>query len=403
VLLAPRLSHRLFAGVAAAAIVVMTLLLAFGHYTRHARVSGWLVPDRGLLQVFAPQSGLITEVAVKEGQSVMKGDRLLSISAELHSASLGDTRGEIVRRLRERRDSLVAQREELDRLSKQQATSIAARIAALKAEEHQLAAETDGQRQRFELASTSEKRQRQLFRGNYISQEQLQTAEDGRLDQQSKLQALTRTRLTTERERLSLEGELADLPFKTKTTLADLERSIASIEQELASAEAQREIVVQAPEDGVVTAVQAVRGSRPNPNVPLFSILPTGARLEANLYCPSRAAGFLRTGQKVMLRYQAYPYQKFGHGEGELQELSRSALSPTELPAQLQGMTSITGTAEPVYRITVSLNRQTIRAYGVNVPLQPGMLLEADILVETRRLYEWILDPLFTVTGKWGS
>src|SRR4051812_29759582 len=92
VLLAPRLSHRVFAGIAVAAVVGMTSILVFGHYMRPARVSGWRVPDRGLLQVFPPQSGLITNLAVSEGQAVKKGDPLLSISAELHSASLGDTR-----------------------------------------------------------------------------------------------------------------------------------------------------------------------------------------------------------------------------------------------------------------------------------------------------------------------
>jgi len=53
------------------------------------------------------------------------------------------------------------------------------------------------------------------------------------------------------------------------------------------------------------------------------------------------------------------------------------------------------------YRITVELMRQTVTAYGEQVPLQPGMQLEADVTLETRRLYEWVLEPLYTITGKW--
>jgi membrane fusion protein len=85
--------------------------------------------------------------------------------------------------------------------------------------------------------------------------------------------------------------------------------------------------------------------------------------------------------------------------------ISRSAVSPGELPPQLAGISSLTAStsgagAEPVYRITVKLKRQTVTAYGQPVPLQAGMQLEADVELETRRLYEWVLDPLYTLTGK---
>jgi membrane fusion protein len=73
-----------------------------------------------------------------------------------------------------------------------------------------------------------------------------------------------------------------------------------------------------------------------------------------------------------------------------------------ELSPQLSGLMSPDGTNEPVYRITVSLVQQTAVAYGEPVALQAGMRLEADILIERRRLIEWVLDPVFTLTGKWG-
>ena len=64
--------------------------------------------------------------------------------------------------------------------------------------------------------------------------------------------------------------------------------------------------------------------------------------------------------------------------------------------------TAAGASSEPVYRITVELARQTVTAYGEALPLQAGMTLEADIALERRRLYEWVLDPLYTVTGRGG-
>jgi membrane fusion protein len=108
----------------------------------------------------------------------------------------------------------------------------------------------------------------------------------------------------------------------------------------------------------------------------------------------------VRAGQQVLLRYRAYPYQKFGHYRGVIKSVSRSAIEPAELPSMYAAGTSGSA-AEPLYRITVALARQDVTAYGRPVPLQPGMQLDADVLLERRRLIEWVFDPIFTLTGAW--
>ena len=163
-------------------------------------------------------------------------------------------------------------------------------------------------------------------------------------------------------------------------------------------------LAVRAPHAGTVTAIQAVPGARADNGVPLLSIMPPALELEAHLYGPSRAVGFVKPGQRVTLRYQAYPYQRYGHYEGTVKSVSRTALSPGDLPPQLAGLSTLGAAAgassEPVYRITVELARQTVTAQGEALPLQAGMTLEADIALERRRLYEWVLDPLYAVTGQ---
>lgn len=235
----------------------------------------------------------------------------------------------------------------------------------------------------------------------FVSVQQLQQQEEGRLDQALKLRALQRNRAATKREPVTLEAELSDLPLKSRTQIGKIERNIAALKQELAEAEARRQIVIPAPQDGTVTAIQAEPGGNANVTTPLLSIVPAGTKLEAHLLSPSRAIGFLRSGQRVLLRYQAYPYQKFGQYVGVLDNVSRSAVSPGELPPQLSGLASLYAANEPVYRITVSLASQTVTAYGKPVPLQSGMQLEADVVIESRRIFEWVIEPLYTLTGKW--
>ena len=158
--------------------------------------------------------------------------------------------------------------------------------------------------------------------------------------------------------------------------LAELNRSISSSDQELTESELRRRLHVLAPRDGVVTAVTAEVGHAVDPSRPVLSIVPPGARLQAQLFAPSKAVGFVRGGEAVMLRFDAYPYQKFGHTAGRVTEVARVALTGQDLSAQ------------------------TIMAYGEARPLQIGMQLEADIMQERRKLYEWVLEPLISITGK---
>ena len=401
VLLVPRLSHTLLAGLGAAAAAALVGLLWFGSYTRTARIGGWLVPQDGLVQVFAPQAGVVTAVHVHDGSAVSVGDPLVVLSAEVQSATRGATQLEIGRLLTSRRSSL---RTAVTRRTQQQALQARAltdRLTAVRAELAQLARNIALQQSRAALAAASQARERELRRQGFTSDEALQAAEERRIDQYAKLGDLQRTRLAVERDALAVREELDGLPLKADVDLAALQREIAAVEQQLAEAESRREVVVPAPAAGIVTTMQAALGGRPTASVPLLSIVPAGSPLEAHLFSASRAIGFLRAGQRVRLRYQAYPYQKFGHYEGELISISGTAINPTEMPAPLVGLTSLVGTGDPVYRLVVRLAQQSVTAYGQPVALQPGMQLDADVLIERRRLIEWVLDPLYTLTGKW--
>jgi membrane fusion protein len=115
----------------------------------------------------------------------------------------------------------------------------------------------------------------------------------------------------------------------------------------------------------------------------------------------TRHAGFVHVGQRVRLRYAAYPYQKFGMGEGEVAEVSRSPYAVQELPTHLAAMLQHLGqSGDAVYRVTVRINDATVKAYGETHSLKPGMIAEADIVQDTRRLWEWALEPVFSVSGK---
>ncbi|HEY5808114.1 MAG TPA: secretion protein HlyD, partial [Povalibacter sp.] len=78
---------------------------------------------------------------------------------------------------------------------------------------------------------------------------------------------------------------------------------------------------------------------------------------------------------------------------GAITEISRTLLAPNELDGPIIA-------DEPVYRVTVVLERQDVNTGGVSLPLQSGMQLDADVLLARRRLIEWLFEPLLTVTKR---
>ena len=96
------------------------------------------------------------------------------------------------------------------------------------------------------------------------------------------------------------------------------------------------------------------------------------------------------------MRYAAYPFQKFGQYDGEVTQVSRTALAPSELPPQL----ALPAHAEGLYRITVRLATPHVMAYGRPQSLTAGMQLEADVMQERRRLVEWVFEPLIALGRK---
>ncbi len=226
----------------------------------------------------------------------------------------------------------------------------------------------------------------------YVSLLQIKQQETTVLALTGEMQALQRQLITARRLITQLDQAIRELPGQRLGSEATFQRDLALLEQESLETQARSELAITAPVAGVVAAQLFKPGQAVQANQPLMNVLPGDGRLEAELWVPSRAIGFIEPGDVVLLRYQAYPYQKFGQHRGSVSRISRSAVNGEA------GGTS-DSTNEPLYRISVALDRQSVTAYGKAEPLKPGMLLDADVLGEKRSLIEWVLEPIYSIRG----
>ena len=393
---------------ACAGLVVAVVIVGFvtlGTYTKTAKAVGLVAPIGGTLRLTAAEGGTVTEVMAKEGKVVAPGDILFVVSSERTSV-LGQTRKLVAQELT-RRSQIVERDATLSRLQvNERARGIAARTLAISSEIASFARDEALIRERERIALDTLERYERMSSTGFFSSTQVASKKEELLALQMQQQALFRSKAALEREKDSLATQSAEIRGQGLREVGDNQRNQALLAQEATENQARRSLMVVAPVHGTVTAINAHSGQSISAGAILATLIPNDSRgdpqaFEAQFFVTARQVGFVDKGQLVRIRYSAFPFQKFGMGEGEVREVSGSPYVLEELPpnvaASLQGLVS---RGEAVYKITVALKRQTVGANGIQRTLKSGMLAEADIVQDTRRLWEWILEPVFSVSGK---
>jgi membrane fusion protein len=399
VILTRHLSHSIFTWIFVVLALLLIVFFATFETTRKVPIQGMLVPVAGVARVFSNQIGVIKELRVKDGQVVHKGEILFVVSSERNTSEPRSTEVLISEMLAKRRDSFHTDLLQAKDQYKYRREALQKRLLILQSEIKRLDNQVLIQNQRITLAEQNFSRFMQLKATNYISAAQLQEREAELLDQRQRLLEIERIRSTTQRDMASCQAEEQDITLQLLRDENALRRSASILEQDLTENEARREIPVRARQNGTITAITVNLGQTVSAATLLASILPDLNILEAEMYVPSHAIGFIKPGMTALLRYQAFPYQKFGQHAASVREVAITSVRPDELTSSASAMTGAVQ-SEPVYRIRLKLDKQIVKAYGTAVPLRSGMLVDASVMLERRKLYEWVLEPLFSISGR---
>jgi membrane fusion protein len=388
VLLQPIPAKLLFWGLASAFALVVTYLV-FAQYARKETVSGYLAPTAGVAKIFVPRAGIVTAVHVSEGQMVDEDQPLLTVKVDQTTAD-----GQNVDAME--LETLARQKKDLaDQIAMQEERAISerrrleAQIASTREQVTHLEEQIEVQRERIELAESAITSVEGLHEKGLVSDNDFKHRIEAHLESKQQLAALGQQLATRRGELAQATASLEQLPATTAEKIQSLRNLLADAEQRAAEIDGRRAYVVRAPIAGRITTLQASVGRAADPHQPQLSLLPQDSALEAELFVPTQAVGFVRPGQQVRILFDAFPYQHFGAYGGHVVRVARTMLTSNDVsvPVSLQ---------QPAYQVTVALDRQDVTAYGERVPLQPDMLLKADILLDRRRLLAWLFDPLLS-------
>ena len=378
-----------FLAIALAAVT----FLATATFPRKENAPGIVRYSNGEIRTTAPRPGIVTAIHVHEGQQVARGDLLAFVTTEQRLAQ-GDVHdARILAAVLRQHDMLERRLAALDQSEPLQAASLRERSGGIANQLVELAADRIGRAKRLKLARDNLAGAETLAAQGVYSAEQRRARQQQMMAYEQSVTDLNTQTIGLESQRTDFLLQLARLPVDTAQTRASIMQELAALEEKRAEAVAQNGFALVARASGIVTSLQVQLGSPVDPAKPLMTIVPSDSVLQAELYIPSRAIGFIAEGQDVRLLYDAFPYTRFGPGFGRVTAISTAVLRPEEVAAAVK-------VAEPVYKVVVALRSPVMAAYGRVLPLQSGMALSADILLEDRSFLDLLLDPLRAAGGR---
>ncbi|EKF9231134.1 HlyD family efflux transporter periplasmic adaptor subunit [Vibrio cholerae] len=373
--------------------IVLSIYISQSSYSRKETVKGYLIPEKGLMKVFLNRSGVVGDLLVEEGSKVNAGDGLAKIINSQSLSSGVELSDILVDELEKQKVTLSEELRVIYQIQENDINQISLKLAQLEDSLNVIKKIKLTVQKKLELKERLFTNNKELYERGYISKINLFDSHEEYLNIRESMDGLDREILDLVAKIADFEVKKNSIPNEVELKRISIERRISEINMQILELKNKYEFIVKAPESGTVTAIQAYTGTNINNNVPLLSIIPEDSILEIEMLLPTRSAGFIQIGDPVRIRFDAFPYQKFGSIKGEVTKIDKALLLPTDqmLPIRLE---------EASYKVSAKLEKQEIVAYDKSFSLKVGMIAEADIILENRSLLDWLLDPIYALQGK---
>jgi membrane fusion protein len=277
--------------------VTTTLVISFlflGQYSRKETVVGYLTPTSGTSKVFAPQQGTIREIHVNEGQEVREGQTLLTVDTDQIAANGRDVNATMLDTLRSQKDLLTGQIAAEEQRTKSERERLTAMIDGLEIEISQLQAQLKIQDERIRVEEELVASAAELRKQGYMADADFKRRQVTFLEQKQSLNSLNQQLAARQNQLTETRYSLRQLPTVMAGKIQGLRSELATTEQRTAEISGRRAYVIRAPATGRVSMLQATVGQFADPRRLQMEIVPNESVLQAELFVPTRAIGFVR-------------------------------------------------------------------------------------------------------------
>lgn len=379
-------------------LIALVLSLTFCTFTQRIDVRGEVITLPHSVNVFAPQQGFVVNQHVKVGDIVHKGQQLyeLDVSRNTINGNVSTAQIEVIN------EKIANAQDIISKLSHNKSETLNALNKQIKttsdslAETNRMLTNTQtGLKKMHSNLSSYDK----YLKDGMITKDQYNYQHSLYFQQQSAYQSLVS-------QKMQLDSQLTQINSDKVTKAADFDNQISSqhnqindYKNQLVESNANGNIIIKATTDGKIESLAVTKGQMVENGSSLAQIKPTGdIEYYLILWLPNNTIPYVRSGDTINIRYDAFPADKFGQFPGKV-------LSISSVPASRQEMAEYTnvnnGTNQQelaLYKAIIKIKDKTFSYNGKTLTLSNGLKAQAVVFLEERPLYMWMFTPFYKIS-----
>ena len=397
-------------------VAMLVITVGFAAVVKLDRVvvgTGKIATIGGELYVTPLDRAIIREVRVREGDMVKKGQVLATLDPTFAGADLASLQqrmasaeAEVARRRAEvdgkpyipAKGSAYAESQRgiwLQRQAEYQSSlaDFEARLRAAREQRAQYEHDVREYQKRLDLATKNEEMNANLRKQGYVTKAAMMAATDARVEMGRQLatsqSALKSTEFTEQSVKAQRETYIQKWHSDSAAAMVAAQNDIDHTREELRKADMLNQLVtLEAPEDAVVLKIGKVSQgsvtSSGDPSAdPLFTLVPLSAQLEAEIRINADDIGFIRTGDPVQIKLDAYAFIRHGTATGTIKTISEGSFTTDDVTR---------AATAPYFKARVEIKEVKLRDVPESFRLIPGMTLQADVIVGRRTILSYFLE-----------
>ncbi|ECN5337102.1 HlyD family secretion protein [Salmonella enterica subsp. enterica serovar Give] len=384
--------------VAAACMLFLFSFLFFvitEDYTRRITVSGEITTWPRPVNIYSGVQGFVVERFVTEGQIVKKNTPIyqIDVSKSTRNGVVSTShRADILNQIRQV-DNIISglkdsKKATLDALEKQKIRYTAALQRSADILYH---AEEWSRIMKQNMDNYRQYQSRKL-----ITKDQLTNQETIYYQQQNSLLGLNSQNEQNALQLTSIESQIQIQASEFDNRIYQMILQRYELQKELVNTDMESAVIIRALSDGRIDSLSVSTGQMVNPGDSLVQILPDIVKhFYLVIWTPNTAIPYITAGDKVNIRYEAFPAEKFGQFSGVIQAISRAPATPQEMRTYQGAPQNTPSLSVPYYKILVRPNRQSITYGGKSRPLENGMKAQVTLFLEKRKIWQWMLSPFY--------
>ncbi|MBK0506417.1 HlyD family secretion protein [Klebsiella pneumoniae] len=379
-------------------LIALIVAVIFCKFTQRIDVKGEVITLPHSINVFSPQQGFIIKQYVKIGDLVKKNQPLYEIDVSRNTSS-GNVSAAQVESINEKiynseeiiKKLVHNKKQTLNALNEQLKTS----TDSLKVTIRMLQNTQAGLKKMHDNLASYDK----YLSDGLITKDQYNYQHSLYFQQQSAYQSLVS-------QKMQLESQITQLNSDKVTKAADFDNLISSqynqtndYKNQLIESNANGNLIVKATADGRIESLSATQGQTVDNGSSLAQIKPIGnVEYYLILWLPNNSIPYLKIGDSINIRYDAFPADKFGQFPGEIISISSMPASRQEMSEYTNVNNGSTQQELALYKAIVKIKDKEFSYKGKTLSLSNGLKAQAVVFLEERPLYMWMFTPIYKIS-----